>query len=95
MFLQHMVMLSLLKLIKSDRRSCLSENHLDDLMQISIDGPPMSEWNADGAVQLWWSDKQRRVAGPSHEVLVDLMQEVQPEPPTEMLDFADWENLFE
>ena len=27
--------------------------------------------------------------------VVDLMQEVQPEPPTEMFDFADWENFFE
>ena len=32
-----------LKHIKSDGRSCLSENHLNDLMRISIDGPAMSE----------------------------------------------------
>ena len=87
---------SILKLIKSDRRSCLSENHLDDLMRISIDGPPMSEWNAGGAVQLWWTVKQRRVAGPSHPGTTSTVtQEVQPEPATEMLDFADWENFFE
>ena len=36
--------LSTLKLKTLDRRSCLSENHLDDLMRISVDGPPMSGW---------------------------------------------------
>ncbi len=51
---------SSLKLIKTDRRSKLSENHLDDLLRISVDGPPASEWNATNAVRLWWSDKQRR-----------------------------------
>ena len=77
--------MSTLKLIKLDRRSCLSENHLDDLMKISVDGPPMSKWNSDGAVPLWWTDKQRRVAGPisSHPAttstkssVVDITEEV-------------------
>ena len=40
-----------------------SDNHLDDLMKISVDGPPMSKWNSDGAVPLWWTNEQRQVAG--------------------------------
>ena len=54
---------SALKLIKSDRRSSLSEDHLDDLVRIAVDAPPLSQWDASGAIQLWWKDKQRRQVG--------------------------------
>jgi len=29
-------------------------------MQITIDGPLLSKWNASQAVTLWWKDKQQR-----------------------------------
>jgi hypothetical protein len=51
---------STLKHIKSERRSSLSEDHLDDLLRISADGPPLTKWDAGGAINLWWRDKQRR-----------------------------------
>ena len=51
---------SSLKLIKSNRRNCLSENRLDDLLRIAVDGPPLSQWDASGAIELWWNEKQRR-----------------------------------
>ena len=51
---------SQLKLIKSDRRSSLGENRLDQLLRITVDAPPLSKWDASGAVQLWWEDKTRR-----------------------------------
>ena len=54
---------SILKLIKTERRNSLSEDHLDDLMRISVDGPPLSQWDATPSVHLWWKDKQRRVGG--------------------------------
>ena len=54
---------SVLKLIKTDRHTKLSEDHLDDLLRISVDGPPASEWDATNAVRLWWSSKQRRQVG--------------------------------
>ena len=54
---------SILKLIKTERRNCLSEDHLDDLMRISVDGPPLSLWDATPSVHLWWKNKQRRVGG--------------------------------
>ena len=51
---------STLKLIKCDRRSSLGEDQLDNLLRIAIDSPALSDWNPDGAVQLWWKAKQRR-----------------------------------
>ena len=48
---------SQLKLIKSDRRSCICEGRLDQLMRISVEGPPLSQWDSTGAVDLWWKDK--------------------------------------
>ena len=50
---------SVMKVVKTDRHNCLGEDHLDDLMCITIDGPPLSQWNASQAVTLWWKDKQR------------------------------------
>ena len=55
---------STLKLVKTERCSCLGENSLDDLVRISVDGPPLSKWDAT-AVRLWWGDKQRRNIGDS------------------------------
>ena len=54
---------SSLKLIKTDRRSCLGEDHLDHLVRISADGPPLAEWDETAAVQLWWKSKTRRQVG--------------------------------
>ena len=52
---------SQLKLIKSDRHSCICEDRIDQLMRISVEGPPLSQWDSTGAVDLWWKDKIRRV----------------------------------
>ena len=52
---------SQMKIIKSDRCSCLNKYRLDDLLSISVDGPPLSQWDSSGAVDLWWNDKTRRV----------------------------------
>ena len=38
---------------KSDRRSSLSEDRLDHLVPITVEGPPIAQWDAAGAVQLW------------------------------------------
>ena len=53
-------MFSSLKLIKSEKQCSLSEDHLDDLLRIAIDGPPLIEWDPEKAIQLWWKDKRRR-----------------------------------
>ena len=51
---------SQLKVIKTNRRTCLGEDRLDSLLRIATIGPPLLEWDASPAVELWWSDKRRR-----------------------------------
>ena len=51
---------SQLKLIKTERRTCFTIDRLDSLLQIAVDAPPLSKWDASGAVQRWWGDKKRR-----------------------------------
>ena len=46
------------KLIKGEWRSSLGEDQLDDL---SVEAPHPSNWDASGAVELWWRDKTCRV----------------------------------
>ena len=52
---------SQLKVNKCDRRSCLKEDHLDNLLRIKIEGPPLKEWESEQAVKLLWEAKMRRV----------------------------------
>ena len=52
---------SQLKLIKNDRRTCLKEDTLDQLVRINVEGPPLSNWDASGAFELWMKEKVRRV----------------------------------
>ena len=48
-------------LIKVNRRTCLGEDTLDRLIRINVEGPPLSKWDANGALELWQKDKVRRV----------------------------------
>ena len=50
-----------LKLIKTNRRTSLKEDTLDYLLRINAEGPSLSEWDSSRAVELWLSDKTRRV----------------------------------
>ena len=54
---------STLKIIKTDRRSNLKSTTLSDLLDIQVEGPPLTSFSADRAVSLWWNDCQttRRV----------------------------------
>ena len=52
---------SLLKLIKNNRRTCLKEDTLDHLLRINAEGPSLIDWDASRALELWSSDKTRRV----------------------------------
>ena len=54
-------MFTQLKLIKGEKRSCLGEDRFDDLLQIDVVAPHLSQWDSSGAVKLWWRDKTRRV----------------------------------
>ena len=46
-----------MNVVTTDRCNCLGEDHLDDLMCIAIDGPPLPQWNASGVIDLCWKDK--------------------------------------
>ena len=47
---------STLKLIKTNRRTKLESTTLSDLLEIQVEGPPLSSFSADDAVSLWWKD---------------------------------------
>ena len=87
---------SVMKVIKTDRRNCLGENHLDDLMLITIDGPPLSQWNASQAVT---KDKQRRqvadnrvtVKPTSSSSMVELESDHSSE---DEFDLEEWESFI-
>ena len=55
------VCFSQLKMTKTNNRSCLGEDQLDRLLHIRIQCPALENWNGRNAVQLWWSDKTRRM----------------------------------
>ena len=47
---------STLKIIKNERRTNLSCSTVDDLLEVNTEGPTLSNFSADAAVDLWWSD---------------------------------------
>ena len=52
---------SQLKLIKTNRRTSLKEDTLDQLLRINLNGPPLADWYGAGAIELWWREKTRRI----------------------------------
>lgn len=46
----------MLKIIKTDRRTNLSNETLNDLLEIQVEGPPLKDFKADAAIQEWWDD---------------------------------------
>ncbi len=45
---------STLKTIKCDKRSCLGNEALDDLLMLNTDAIPLSQFNPDRSIDLWW-----------------------------------------
>ena len=89
---------SALKLIKSNRRASLSEDHLDDLVRISVDAPPLSQWDATGALQLWWKDKTRRevsdTRAPPKPITSQSESGTDSENQMESFSLEDWETFL-
>lgn len=52
---------STLKNIKVEKRSCLSNEMLDDLLILNTDQVSISDFNPDHSIQLWWNAKTRRL----------------------------------
>ena len=51
---------SQMKVIKTKRRSLLSNEALDDLLTITSEPIPLKEFSPDDAIDLWWKEKVRR-----------------------------------
>ena len=85
---------SQLKLIKSNHRTCLKEDTLDQLIRVNVEGPPLAEWDALTALKLWGDAKVRRVnqsGSSSHSQ--ESQREVtehEPEPSLLLEDWEDW-----
>jgi len=47
---------SLLKVIKTKRRTSINNSTLHNLLEINVEGPLLTSFNADAAIQLWWTD---------------------------------------
>jgi len=47
-----------LKQIKDD---ALCESTLDNFLRISVEALPLSDWCAEGALDLWFKEKKRRI----------------------------------
>ena len=46
------------KRVKNDWRYCLSNDSLNALLRISIDGPSTEDFVADQALELWWNQTE-------------------------------------
>ena len=51
---------SQLGVIKTDKRSLLSNEALDDLLMITTNNIPLEKFDPNPAIDLWWNAKQRR-----------------------------------
>lgn len=90
---------SQLKLIKNDRRTCLKEDTLDRLLQINVEGPPLSDWDTS---ELWLKEKVWRVNQQVHQrhstpihVAINLEDDTDADTELETFSFDDWEEWIQ
>ena len=54
-------MFSLMNRVRTDFRASLSQNTLNNLIRIQMEGPPLEEFNITPAIQLWAMGATRRL----------------------------------
>ena len=87
---------SQLKLVKNTRRTSIREDTLDQVLRINVDGPPVSEWNAAGALDLWLREKTRRINQPaSHASRNSTRTETVDEDQEESFCLDNWEDWMD
>ena len=59
-------MFSRMNRVESDWRNRLNRDTLDDLLQISEDGPMLDDFNPDIAIDKWFTEKVRRLKTGRH-----------------------------
>ena len=47
---------TLLKIIKTKCWTSINNSTLYNLLEINVEGPPLTSFNANAAIQLWWTD---------------------------------------
>ena len=52
---------SQLKIIKTEKRSLLNNQQLDDLLRLNTDVIPLASFDANPSIDLWWQEKKRRI----------------------------------
>ncbi len=92
---------STLKIIKNERRTNLSCSTFNDLLEVNTEGPTLSNFSPDSAVDMWWSDtasgrrvnqkprkeyRKRAQACSSHDTEDDSE--------TEQIDLCVWDTWF-
>lgn len=86
--------------IKVEKRSRLSNRSLDDLLLLNTPAVPLSSFNPDPSINLWWSDKTRRpsqslkqhTSGTRHEF--ELTSVPESADGTDELLLDDWDSLL-
>ncbi len=72
---------STMKLIKTDMRSTLTNQHLNELMLIRISTPDIDTFDPSRTVQMWWDEKDRRPGVTSSKELVEVQVVARPQEP--------------
>ena len=60
-----------MKLVKSGRRTLISEKTLSNSLMIKLEGPTIQEFNPDTAIDLWFNKCQRRPGSQENKQDVD------------------------
>jgi len=87
---------SQMKMLKTDKRSSLNEQSLDNLLHIRLEGPSPNQWDVKGAVQLWWNDKTRQTNRSSRRpsslavISLDSDSDNEDEPQSDLNDWEQW-----
>ena len=84
-----------MKIVKTNRRSCLGEDRLENLIRIQLEGPPLQQWDASRAVELWWTDKSRRINRSAGDSSASTSENQAAASGGSNFDLSDWETWLE
>ena len=98
-------MFSMLKLIKTDRRTSLNTSTLSDLLDITIEGPALDDFSPDQAIENWWklystsrrvNQQPRKAYRPRSSTTGESSSTCTfQESEQESLTVSDWDNWFD
>ena len=90
---------STLKMIKAERRTRLQTETLSDLLEITVEGPPLENFSPDEAIKLWWDDcktTRRTSQQPRKPYSLSTSSTSQSsDTVTNSINLDEWDHLFE